>query len=174
MSALAIVLLCGGAAAAQPVASPLDALKVLQSTDSRVIVTDTKGQEFRGTVADVSPTQLSLRMGRATRQFTAAEVRSVRVRREDSLANGALIGLAVGGGLASLVFLDNECHDDPDCYAIVAVDAGIGALVGLGIDALIHRHVVVYAAPASGGRPAVTASPLLGRARAGVRVTIGF
>jgi hypothetical protein len=172
--ALMVVLLAARTAGAQQIASSLAELKVLQSTDSRVTVTDTKGQEFRGTVVDASPAQLSLRIGSATRQFAAADVRSVRVRKEDSLGNGALIGLAVGGGLASLIFLDNECHDDPECYTIVAVDAGIGALMGLGIDALIHRHVTVYTAPASGVRPALTVGPLIARGRTGVRLTFAF
>src|SRR5262245_26336602 len=165
---------CARPAGAQQPVSSLEELKVLQNTSSSVTVTDTKGQDFRGTVTDASPTQLSLRIGNATRQFPVADVRSVRVRREDSLANGALIGLAVGGGLASLIFLDNECHDDPECYTIVAFDAGIGPLAGLGIDALIHRHAVVYSAPASGARPAVTVAPLIARGKTGVRLTVAF
>jgi len=172
--AVLMALACARAADAQQPASSLEELKVLQTTNSSVTVTDTKGQEFRGSVTDATAAQLSLRMGKTTRQFAAADIRSVRVRKEDSLGNGALIGLAVGGGLASLIFLDNECHDDPECYMVVAFDAGLGTLVGLGIDALIHRHQVVYTAPAKGARPAATVTPLVARGKAGVRLTIGF
>ena len=169
-----VVFACARGAGAQQPASSLEELKVLQTSNSQVTVTDVKGQEFRGTVADASSSQLSLRTGKETLRFAVGDVRSVRVRHEDSLANGALIGLAVGGGLASLIFLDNECHDDPQCYMVVGVDAGLGALAGVGIDALVHRHTLVYAAPAAGARAAVTVAPFVARGRTGVRLAIAF
>lgn len=172
--ALVFALTCASFASAQPAASSLEDLKILENTNSRVTVTDTSGREFRGTVVDASDSLLSLRIGSAIRRFAAAEVRSVRVRKEDSLVNGALIGAAVGGGLTSLMFLDNECRDDPACYAAVAVYAGAGALAGLGIDALIHRSVVLYTAPAPGTRRVFTVAPLLVRGRNGVRLSIAF
>ena len=109
-------------------------------------------------------------MGRELRCFDAVDVDSVRVRKEDSLANGALIGAAVGSGLTSLIFLDNECRDDPSCYASVAVYGGIGAAAGLIVDALIHRNLVVYAAPSRRG-PLLAVGPM---GLKGVRLTIRF
>lgn len=159
---------------AQPVAPSLAELKGLASAESRVTVTDTKGQEFRGTIVDASESMLSLRIGRDIRRFDAPDVRSVRVRKEDSLANGALIGAAVGGGLTSLSVLDNECRDDPACYVAVAVYAGIGALAGLGIDALIHGTVVAYSAPPPGARHLFTVAPMVTRGRTGVCLTLAF
>ena len=88
----------------------------------------------------------------------------------DSLVNGALIGAAIGGGLTSLYFLDNECHDDPACCQAVAAYAGIGALVGMGIDALIHRDV----SGTRGARSVLKVGPFFARARKGVRVTFAF
>ena len=159
--------------AQQPVSS-LEELKVLQSTNSPTIVTDTTGREFRGALVEASRAGLSLRVGGKTQPFAVADVRSVRVRKEDSLANGALIGLVVSAGLSSLIFLDNECHDDAACYVGVALNSGLGALTGTAIDALIHRHVVVYTAPASGGRTGLTVAPVAMRTGAGVRVTLAF
>jgi hypothetical protein len=170
---LTFALICG-TAGAQPVASSLAELKGLASGEAKVTVTDSNGQEFRGTIADASESLLSLRIGRDIRRFDAADVRSVRVRKEDSLANGALIGGAIGGGLTSLLFLDNECRDDPGCYAAVAVYAGIGALAGLGIDALVHGTVVVYTAPASGAQRRFTVAPMVAHGRKGVLLTIAF
>ena len=97
----------------------------------------------------------------------------MRLRKGDSLINGALIGAAMGGGLTSLLFLDNECRDDAACYGAVAAYGGAGALAGLAVDAMIHRTVVVYAAP-PGTRQSFTATPIVARRRAGVRLTIGF
>jgi hypothetical protein len=170
---LTFALMCA-TADAQPVASSLAELKGLASAESKVTVTDTKGQKFRGTIADASESLLSLRIGSDIRRFDAADVQSVRVRKEDSLANGALIGAAVGGGLTSLLFLDNECRDDPVCYAAVGVYAGIGALAGLGIDALIHGTVVAYSGPPPGAQRLFTVAPMVARGRRGVWLTIAF
>lgn len=173
-AALTFAVLHPVTARAQQAVSSFDDLKVLQSTSSPVTVTDTSGHEFRGALIDASHSGLTLRIGGKTRPFAAADVRSVRVRKEDSLANGALIGLAVSAGLSSLIFLDNECHDDAACYVGVAFNSGIGALAGTAIDALIHRHVVVYTAPALGGRPSFTVGPMATRTSAGLRVTFAF
>jgi hypothetical protein len=166
-------LTCASAGGAQQVSS-LEELKTLGNTDTTITVTDRNGREFRGAVADASETLLSLRIAGAIHRFAAGDVRSVRVRKEDSLIDGALIGATVGGGLTSLMFLDNECRDDPACYRAVAVYAGIGALVGLGLDALIHRDVVVYTAPPPGAQRVFTVAPFVARGHSGVRLTIAF
>jgi hypothetical protein len=169
-----LVLAWASGAAAQPAASSsLEGLKALLPPHSKVTVTDAQGHEFRGTIDEASESGLSLRSADAIRRFVAREVRSVRVRTNDSLVNGALIGAAVSGGLSSLIFLDNECHTDPVCYQAVAVYAGLGAAAGLGIDVLIHDHVVVYTA-----RPRVqnrlVVAPIVARGGKGVRLTISF
>lgn len=160
-------------AGAQPATAALEELGVLADTASTVIVTDRDGRELRGTIANASGSLLSLRRGRVIYDFQIEEVRSVRVRKEDPLGNGAVIGALVGGGSVAPIFLDNECRDDPMCYASVGVWAGVGALAGLGLDALVRDEVVVYpAAP----RPsqALRVGPIGGRGRKGVRLTIAF
>ena len=169
-----VALMWASGAGAQPIASSLEDVRALVGANPNVTVTDTSGQEFRGTITDAAESGLSLRSAGATRRFQAADVRTIRVRTPDSLVNGALIGAAIGGGLTSLYFLDNECHDDPACDQAVAVYGGIGALAGLGIDALIHRNVVVYTSPTRGARPAATLAPMIARGRKGIRVTVAF
>lgn len=168
-----IELASGTAAGAQPAAS-LEALRPLADAASTVIVIDAHGREVRGTIADASSTELSLRAGGTIHRFPAADVRTVRVRKDDSLADGALIGALVGGGSVALNFLDNECHDDPACYAAVGWCAGIGALAGIGIDALVRDEAVVYSAGAPRASQAIRVAPLAGRGRKGVRLTIAF
>src|SRR5262245_1243930 len=90
--AVTFMVMCARGAGAQPVASSLDDLKILEWTGSKVTVTDTNGQKYRGTVAGASDSLLSLRTGSAIRRFSVGEVRSVQVRKEDSLGNGVLIG----------------------------------------------------------------------------------
>ena len=107
-------------------------------------------------------------------ELAAADVRRVRVRHEDSLLNGALIGAGIAGALTSLIFLDNECRDDPACYQALAAYTATGALAGLGIDALIHRHLTIYPPPAGGGTVKLIAGLSVVGSRPGVRLTIAW
>jgi hypothetical protein len=172
---LSLAILRAGAVEAQTPASSLGDLKPLAMTRSTVFVSDTQGRTFRGTIAAVSESGLALRIGDTIRQFAVIDVGSVRVRKADPLVNGALIGAATSGGLVSLMFLDNECHDDPACYQAVAAYAGIGALAGLAIDALNRRSVVVYSRPSSPAtRHVFTLTPMIQNGLKGVRVRVDF
>lgn len=170
--ALMVVSIWAGAAGAQPLVSSIEELKVLAATGSPVTVTDTNGLKVTGSIAEASATMLSVQTSRGVRQFDAVDVRAVSVRKEDSLKNGLLIGAATAGGLTSLLFLDNECHNDSACFVAVGTYAGVGALVGAGIDALIRRSVVVYRSPE---RPRVlTVAPIIGDGRRGVHLRFEF
>jgi hypothetical protein len=169
---LALAVTSAAVASAQPAAASLEDLKSLESA-TRVTVEDMQSRRFRGTIADASERLLLLRIGGEIRRFEAAEIRSVYIRKEDSLVNGTLLGAAVGGGLTSLLFLDNECRDDPTCYKAVVAYAGLGALAGLAIDALIHGTTVVYNA-ASRSQPPLRVVPLIGGGRQGIGVMIRF
>ena len=66
----------------------------------------------------------------------------------DSVANGAIIGAVIGGGVlggggAWLCHMLRE-PGDPPCWrgvlTIGAIFAGVGAAVGAGVDALFARH----------------------------------
>jgi hypothetical protein len=171
---LTMAMIGASVTSAQSPVSSIAELNRLGDTKTKVIVIDTAGREFRGRIAHASEAQLSLRIGQEIRSLPAEAVRSVRVRREDSGINGALIGAALSGGLASLMFLDNECRDDPVCYKATAVYTGIGALAGFGIDALIHGSVVVYSAAIPSPQLVVTLSPLVVRGRTGVRLLVAF
>jgi hypothetical protein len=165
---LTLTLLTAASVRAQTIATALEDLNRVGSATT-VTVTAPDGQVFRGTIADVSKAALVLHIGREIRRFTAEDISTVRMRKEDPLANGALIGAAVGAGLTSLLFLDNECRDDPACYQAVAVYGGLGALAGLTIDAFIHASVVLYTAPRS--TAAFCVEPI---GRNGVRLRITF
>ena len=173
MLGVACGLLFVRAAAGQPV-STFEELEALETASATVAVIDENGREFRGTVTDVSEMGLALRVAGTIRQFAAGDIRSIRARKEDSLLNGALFGAAIAGGLTSLMFLDNECRDDAACYTAVGIYGGLGALAGLGIDALIHRSVVVYTAPARGARRVFTVAPFMAGERTGACLTIAF
>jgi len=159
-------------AGAQTSVASLEDLQALGSAKT-VTVIDTHAQKFQGTIADASESVLWLRIGNQIRRFQAAEIRTVNVRKEDSLKNGALLGAAVSGGLSSLMFLDNECRDDPVCYKALGVYTAAGALVGLAIDAMIHGTTVVYRARSQPPH-LVSVVPIAGGGRRGVELTIRF
>ena len=168
----ALAVTSAGVASAQPAVASLADLKSLQSA-TKVTVVDRQRRRLQGTIADASESLLVLRVGREIRRFDAGEIQSVHIRKQDSLVNGALFGAAVGGGLTSLLFLDNECRDDPACYKATAAYAGVGALVGLAIDALIHRTTAIYNAPPPGQRR-LQVVPLAGGGQQAIGVMIRF
>ena len=169
MREAALLLLASTAASAQPGAKTLEALQPL-GHGTTVTLTDGTGHQIRGRMTNVSETRICLQLRRERRCFDVVDVEAVRVRKEDSLVNGALIGAAVGGGLTSMIFLDNECRVSPECYGAVAFYSGVGAVTGLVVDALIHGSLVVYEAPPRRGRT-LTMGPM---GLKGVRLTIQF
>jgi hypothetical protein len=169
---LVLAVTSAGVASAQPAAASLADLKSLEIA-RRVTVVDMQLREFQGTIADASKSLLLLRIASEIRRFEAAEIHSVHIRKEDSLVNGTLLGAAVGGGLTSLMFLDNECRDDPVCYKAVVVYAGLGALAGLAMDALIHETTVIYSAALRSQR-SLRVVPMTGGGRRGIGVMIRF
>src|SRR5687768_8174148 len=65
-----------------------DQLSVLAAPGDRVTVTDSSGSQFRATIAALSPSTLSVRVGRELRQLREADVILIRQRRDDTLRNG--------------------------------------------------------------------------------------
>jgi hypothetical protein len=65
----------------------------------------------------------------------------------DGLRNGAIIGAAVGGGFALTVGLAYADGDDYGYVALVtALYAAIGMGAGVGVDAIVRSHQVLYQA----------------------------
>jgi hypothetical protein len=140
-------------------------------------VTDAQGREVKGRILSLNTDEVTLEGGRR-RSFGAPDVSTIQLRRNDSLANGALIGLGVGGGLtlvACLVSVDSS--DAGWCAAAAAVYGGIGAGIGVGIDALIPgKKVLAYRAPASVADPPARLSiaPVVTPRAKGVAVSFAF
>lgn len=160
--------------AAQGIAGSFEQLQLLVRPGDKVTVTDTSGRESSGRISELSTSGLTVLVNGARQEFTEREVTTIRQRRQDSLANGALWGLAVGGVLAGgLVAAFWETGDHAgEAAAFVAVYSGIGAGIGVGVDALITRRHVIYQRPAQ--RVEIRVAPLLAPARRGAVVTVRF
>ncbi len=99
--ALALVLTCT-TVQAQELAGTFDQLRVLVKPGDTLTITDGGGERLRGKLSDLSDTSLVLEVSGARRLFQEAHVSTIEKRGPDSLTNGALIGLAIGGGSFSI------------------------------------------------------------------------
>jgi hypothetical protein len=164
-----------GPAAAQGIARSFDQLQLLVRPGDKVTVTDASGREATGRIVDLSPSMLVLSAGGPPLQLSEPDVREIQQRRSDSLANGAIWGLAVGSAIATgLVVAFREDSDDlAPAVGVIAVYGGIGAGIGVGVDALIsRRHVIYQRRSASAVEFGLT--PLLSPQRKGALVSVRF
>jgi len=179
LAAISLLLAFALAAAQEPVTS-FDQLNTRLKPGDTIWVTDGQGREVKGKVQALAPDAITLK-GDGPRTFAAGDVRLISERRNDSLANGALIGLAVGGvgtGLACLA--SAESSDAGWCAVAAAAYGGIGAAIGVGIDALIPgKKLVAYRAPGTPGstgsaQARLSIAPVITPRTKGVAVAFAF
>jgi len=146
------------AARAQTTVTSLADLRQVLKNGQTIVVTDASGQRFKGKLRDVSTSPPSLViLTPGPRTFPEGSIAEIRTT--DSVLNGALIGGAIGTGLAVWDYLIDP--SEPGNGPIFAVAIGLGTAIGAGIDALID------------GRR-VTIAPIGGRDRRGVQVSVRF
>lgn len=86
---------------------------VLVRPGERVTITETSGTQFSGTIASLSSSLLSVNVGGKLRDLQDRDIATIRQRRGDSLANGALWGLGVGATVG--IVACGTCHLEPAC-----------------------------------------------------------
>lgn len=167
---------------AQEPAGSFDALAGSVQVGQRIWVTDTSGREVRGRLERLSSDGLVLKAG-GLEAFAAPDVRRVRARTRDSLKNGTLIGLAIAGGMGTAWCIGAIADESGDIDARVecaegfTVFPGLGALIGLAVDAVIPGNVrVVYQAPLSqqASPASLTVVPLFSSRVKGLTVSFAF
>lgn len=144
----------------------------------KIVVIDDAGEKFEGRVAELKGDALTLRAG--GERTDVRYDRIVRIDRpHDGVGNGALIGFGVGAGLALASALsasgDDSGWGSPDPLYVAAVGSlvlgGIGAAIGLGLDAAIRRDPTLYRRQEASR---VSLSPLLGRSRRGLAISVSW
>jgi hypothetical protein len=156
----------------EPVKS-FDQLNTRLKPGDMVYVTDAQGHEVEGKILSLSPDALTLNAG-SPRTFAARDVNTIRGRQHDALWDGALVGFAVGGGLAlgCLAVARDMCLTD------IALWGGIGAAIGVGIDALMPgKMAVAYRVPGSAGSGSsarFSFAPVVTPRTKGVAVSLSF
>jgi len=173
---LAFLVLLPQPARAQEARS-FEQLQILVKPGDRIFVTDATGNVTVGRVAGLSKTSLSLTTKTSTKDWTESDVFKIKQWRHDSLKNGALIGTGVGLGLG-IVGAAFWCSEWGDCggeaVAGVAVYAGLGAGVGVGIDALIPSKQTVYIGGTRTTSSPIKLKPIVSKSRKGVAVAFSF
>ena len=71
-----------------------------------------------------------------------------REKRSGPLWNGAVIGAAIPATLGIIGCSSYNGRDKGACFAVTAIWSGIGAGIGVGIDALVKGRITLYEAPA--------------------------
>lgn len=160
-------------ALAQP-AQSFEQAKLLLAAGDDLTVVHGSGTITRGKLSTIGSGELVVDARGGVQRWREADVREIRLRTNDSLLNGAMIGAGVGAGLGSLLYLDNECRGDPACARAVVQGAAVSAGIGALIDALIRRNRIVYQRAPTGTTwfvhpifPGVTR-------RAGMRISVRF
>jgi hypothetical protein len=173
---LILVLVGSSQASAQRAADSFDQLALLIGTGDKITVRDSNGAETSGRLDSLSAHGLTIVSDGKQREWTDTDVSRIYQRKQDSLANGALWGLVGGAGsygvLAAIVCSGGDCQPDATVVGAIAVYAGLGAAVGVGIDALIVRRHVIYQRPS--GRPTLSFVPILAHGKRGVAFTVKY
>ena len=171
LEAIVLILLAAGSVDAQVIAGNFDQLRVLVKSGDTLTVTDGGGTRSRGRLIDVAASSFELDIAGTRRLFQDIDVNLIEKRSADSLRNGALIGLAIGGGVFGLA-IGTATRDWGLAVGGGLIYAGIGAGIGVGIDALIEGERVIYTA--SRPKPTLNFAPTFGRAGRGVVLSVNL
>ena len=172
---LALVMACAVPASAQQ-ASSFEQLQLLVKPGDVIVVTDSSGKATKGKIESLSSVLLRLNANKNIRDYSQIDAVEIKQRRPDPLGNGALGGALAGAGFGGLVLIgcsDGGC-DAATVAGVLGIFTGLGAGVGVGIDALIIRQQTIYRAPRSAASSRVRVAPVLGGDRKGVAVAFSF
>jgi hypothetical protein len=142
----------------------------------KVIVIDQQGAMTKGRVESVSATALVVDYGQGripdpslatTRTFKPADVQ--KVQKPGHLWDGAIKGAFIGA-IPGVLAMTADCYD---CRygAFTLFTTGVGAAVGVGIDALFGPKTVFRG---SARPPRIALAPIVGRERRGVSASFRF
>ena len=163
-----------------------DAIREKVKDGDKVTITDERGRSFSGRIGGISGDTVTLLKGDKRTELPLAQVLKID-RPKDPVWNGALLGLGVGAAVGlwqarydedyyqgddpfcGVGFFDN-CTDPAPSKTTYAIGWGVvGALVGAGVDGLIHRgDRTIYR---RGSASKITLAPLAGRGRRGAAVS---
>jgi len=160
-------------------ANSFEQLQVLVKPGDKVDVTGTDGTITKGKIESLTPSALRIATKTGIRDFSQKDALMIQQKRGDSLGNGAVIGAVSGAGFAGLALVaicsSEGCDGEGGFVAgSIALYTGLGAGIGVGIDALIsHRHTI-YKQPAQSMLRSIRVSPVISNTRKGAAMRFSF
>ena len=139
----------------------------LKQNDQLTLTTDS-GTKIKGKLIQASPDQITVKLKGGSQQIPASRILKVQRSR-----NGVLLGAVIGAGVGILpaLALSEYAHNEGGDSAIALIPIGLGAAVGIGIDALLSTKRTMYE---RNPNQRLTLSPVLDRNRVGARVAWRF
>jgi hypothetical protein len=138
-----------------------------------VKVVNKDGEATRGKLLRLTDTDLTVRVDGQYSTLAGADIVEVKARRSGPLWNGALIGAAVPVTLFGIAWASYDGGDCSGCAPVLLLWSGIGAGIGVGIDALVKGDITVMRTDAA-GRKKIAFAPLVQKNKKGVLCSIRF
>ncbi|HXV64904.1 MAG TPA: hypothetical protein VEK15_29675 [Vicinamibacteria bacterium] len=134
----------------------------------KVSVRTLSGNVYEGKIKGLD--EEHIRVDDKTILFSEEDLMRIDVTRNDSILNGALIGLGVGAGLIALTGCPDCTNEEATSFFLLVG----GTSVGLGVlfDIMRKTHTTVYVAADRDNK--LTVAPLVMRGRKGVVVSFSF
>jgi hypothetical protein len=120
-----------------------------------IVSQSASGEEVRGQLLDLSSRSVSMLVNNQAVEIPIERILRIDVR-GDSVKNGAIIGALVVGGWCALVC--GEALEGGAFPIFVVSEAGLGALIGAGIDAGIKGRTPIYIKPKAAAAQLVPAA----------------
>jgi hypothetical protein len=170
VAALAVPAIARG----QETAGSVDQLRFVLAPGSEIRVVEADGKSVKGRFDGISGQSIAMTIQGTHVLLDQDVIIRIDERHDDSLANGARNGFYVGAGFGFLggAAILMEGGSPAFLPIVTAFYGGIGAGIGVAIDALIRTERTVYDVHAR--RASLAVAPVVGRARKGVAVTVGF
>ena len=167
-----------GAASASAQTAPGNTLSDTGLLSGAIVrITDSSGAVVQGKLVGLTPTSIRVKAGRSVKEWRASDILEIQKRHEDSVLDGALIGLGVGVAAGIATAYGSCTHPDSECEAIanavfIPIGAGGGLAAGALIDRSMHRFDTVFRSRTSARSWFV--APMLSKERRGVTVAVRF
>ena len=139
-AAVVVSIALGLLAPSPGLAQPLESFLSLPiKSGDRLRIEDQSGAAFTGRLTHLAGGEIAILTDAGEKRFTGAGVREVAVRKQRRLV-GTLVGAAVGAALGALA----DCRGGENDTCDLDMPILLGAGVGFGVGAAIHKTTVVY------------------------------
>ena len=163
-----VIAIAAAPAGAQPVDSFRELAELIEIGRSVVVITSPDGDVITGQLVDISPASLSVFAGGRKVELDEARVRRVRQGWNDPIADGAVLGFAVGVAPWLLAAFIGTGSGEAS-LAPTGIAGALGALFGAKLDSL-HSERLRDLYVREPRRVAI--SPLVSTERVGAALTI--